>query len=92
MRISLFITCFNDTLFPEAGRATVQRFRAPWPHRRIPPSRPAVAKCTSTPATSVKRSHLVERFVRVFKMQKWWLPPRPPVSAWCATLIRWPPN
>src|SRR5947208_159261 len=24
MRISLFITCFNDTLFPEAGRATVQ--------------------------------------------------------------------
>jgi L-lactate dehydrogenase complex protein LldE len=24
MRISLFITCFNDTLFPETGRATVQ--------------------------------------------------------------------
>jgi L-lactate dehydrogenase complex protein LldE len=24
MRIALFITCFNDTLFPEAGRATVQ--------------------------------------------------------------------
>ena len=23
MRIALFITCFNDTLFPEAGRATV---------------------------------------------------------------------
>jgi L-lactate dehydrogenase complex protein LldE len=24
MRISLFITCFNDTLFPETGRATVR--------------------------------------------------------------------
>ena len=24
MRTSLFITCFNDTLFPQAGRATVQ--------------------------------------------------------------------
>jgi len=24
MRISLFITCFNDTLFPESGRATVE--------------------------------------------------------------------
>ncbi len=24
MRISLFVTCFNDTLFPETGRATVQ--------------------------------------------------------------------
>src|SRR5690349_7875229 len=23
MRIALFITCFNDTLFPETGRATV---------------------------------------------------------------------
>src|SRR5690625_1054654 len=24
MRISLFITCFNDTLFPETGKAMVQ--------------------------------------------------------------------
>lgn len=24
MRVSLFITCFNDTLFPQTGRATVQ--------------------------------------------------------------------
>ena len=24
MRISLFITCFNDTLFPQSGQATVQ--------------------------------------------------------------------
>jgi L-lactate dehydrogenase complex protein LldE len=24
VRVALFITCFNDTLFPEAGRATVQ--------------------------------------------------------------------
>src|SRR5919201_107514 len=24
MRISLFITCFNDTLFPDTGRATVR--------------------------------------------------------------------
>jgi L-lactate dehydrogenase complex protein LldE len=24
MKVSLFVTCFNDTLFPEAGRAVVQ--------------------------------------------------------------------
>jgi len=24
MKVSLFITCFNDTLFPEAGRAVVE--------------------------------------------------------------------
>src|SRR5215203_1925339 len=24
MRVALFITCFNDTLFPETGRATVE--------------------------------------------------------------------
>jgi Fe-S oxidoreductase len=24
MRVGLFITCFNDTLFPETGRATVE--------------------------------------------------------------------
>ena len=24
MRISLFITCFNDTIFPETGRAMVR--------------------------------------------------------------------
>jgi len=23
VRVALFITCFNDTLFPDAGRATV---------------------------------------------------------------------
>jgi L-lactate dehydrogenase complex protein LldE len=27
MRVSLFITCFNDTLFPEAGKATVRLLR-----------------------------------------------------------------
>ena len=24
MKVALFITCFNDTLFPDAGRATVE--------------------------------------------------------------------
>src|SRR5436305_832306 len=24
MRVALFVTCFNDTLFPHAGRATVE--------------------------------------------------------------------
>ena len=24
MRVSLFVTCFNDTLFPQTGRATVR--------------------------------------------------------------------
>ena len=24
MRVALFVTCFNDTLFPEAGRAVVE--------------------------------------------------------------------
>ena len=27
MRVALFITCFNDTLFPDAGKATVALLR-----------------------------------------------------------------
>lgn len=29
MNVSLFITCFNDTLFPQAGRATVELLERP---------------------------------------------------------------
>ena len=38
MLISLFITCYNDTLFPETGKAVVARARAARAHRRIPRS------------------------------------------------------
>ena len=36
MRIALFVTCLGDTLFPEAGRATVAAARAPRAHGRVP--------------------------------------------------------
>ena len=35
-RVSLFITCFNDTIFPQTGRAVVTAARAARAHGRLP--------------------------------------------------------
>ena len=52
MLISLFITCYNDTLFPETGKAVVARARAARPSRSSSARRrPAAGRCTTTPAT-----------------------------------------
>ena len=52
MRIALFITCFNDTMFPGTGRAVTTLLERLGHTVEFPPGRPAAARCTSTPATA----------------------------------------
>ena len=52
MRVALFITCFNDLLFPEVGRATVRILEALGHEVAFPETRPAAASSTSTAATA----------------------------------------
>ena len=67
MRVALFITCFNDTLFPATGRAVVELLeRLGLRGRRSRWSRRAAARCTSTRATRTRRLALARRFERVF--------------------------
>ena len=57
MKVALFVTCLNDTMFPATGQggrhaaAPARRARSTSRARR-----PAAARCTSTPATSPRRS------------------------------------
>ena len=52
VRVALFITCFNDTLFPGTGARSVELLeRLGLRGRRSPRSRPAAGRCTSTRAT-----------------------------------------
>ena len=51
VRVALFITCFNDTLFPADGRAVVELLERLGTRSCSPRSRRAAGRCTSTPAT-----------------------------------------
>ncbi len=46
MRVTLFIPCLTDTLFPETGRAVVRLLERLDCEVDFPPSRPAAARCT----------------------------------------------
>ena len=55
VRVALFITCFNDTLFPDAGRATVACSSGSAARSSSGRSRPAAGRCTATRATRTRR-------------------------------------
>ena len=56
MLISLFITCYNDTLFPNTGKAVVRCWSASATKWSFAPPRPAAGRCTTTPGISAKLS------------------------------------
>ena len=85
MRVALFITCFNDLLFPQVGRAVVRLLeRLDVTCRRSRPSRRAAARSTSTPATATRPCPLIRRFVDQFAAYDRVVTP----SASCAAMIR----
>ena len=55
MLISLFITCYNDTLFPETGKAVVTVLERLGQQSSFGQRRLAAGRCTTTPAINVKR-------------------------------------
>src|SRR3954447_9685318 len=66
MRIALFITCVNDTLFPETGRATVTLLERLGHEVVFPLEQTCCGQMHANSGYGAEALPLVQRFVRVF--------------------------
>ena len=66
MKISLFITCFNDTLFPETGKATVQLLERLGHTVAFPLEQTCCGQMHYNTGYQEEASPLVQRFVDIF--------------------------
>ena len=66
MRVALFITCFNDTLFPETGRATVEVLERLGVEVDFPLSQTCCGQMHFNTGYQREAIPLVKRFVEVF--------------------------
>ena len=66
MRIALFITCVNDTLFPEAGKATVSLLERLGHRVELPEEQTCCRQVHANAGYEREALRLVSRFVRVF--------------------------
>ena len=67
MRVALFITCFNDTIFPETGRATVEVLERMGLEVDFPFEQTCCGQMHFNTGYQREAIPLVRRFVRVFK-------------------------
>ncbi len=67
MRVALFVTCFNDTLFPETGRATVEVLERMGLEVDFPFEQTCCGQMHFNTGYQREAIPLVRRFVRVFK-------------------------
>ena len=67
MRVALFITCFNDTLFPETGRATVEVLERLGVDVNFPMEQTCCGQMHFNTGYQREAVPLVRRFVRVFE-------------------------
>ncbi len=67
MRVALFITCFNDTLFPETGRATVRLLERLGHEVAFPVEQTCCGQMHFNTGYQREAIPLVRRFVEVFK-------------------------
>jgi L-lactate dehydrogenase complex protein LldE len=67
MRVALFITCFNDTLFPETGRATVEILERLGTEVAFPFSQTCCGQMHFNTGYQREAIPLVRRFVETFK-------------------------
>ena len=67
MRVALFITCFNDTLFPETGKATVEILERLGVEVDFPLDQTCCGQMHFNTGYQREAIPLVRRFVRVFK-------------------------
>ena len=67
MRVALFITCFNDTLFPETGRATVRLLERLGHEVVFPAKQTCCGQMHFNTGYQREAIPLVRRFVEVFK-------------------------
>jgi L-lactate dehydrogenase complex protein LldE len=66
VRVALFITCFNDTLFPEAGRATVAVLERLGCEVEFPVEQTCCGQMHGNSGYHDEARPLAERFARVF--------------------------
>ena len=66
MRVALFITCVNDTLFPDTGRATVQVLERLGHEVVFPLEQTCCGQMHANSGYQLEAVPLVRRFVRVF--------------------------
>jgi L-lactate dehydrogenase complex protein LldE len=66
VRVALFITCVNDTLFPETGRATVALLERLGHDVEFPLEQTCCGQMHANSGYGAEALPLVERFVRVF--------------------------
>lgn len=66
MRISLFVTCFNDTLFPGTGRAVVELLERLGHEVAFPEAQTCCGQMHANSGYQLEALPLARRFVRVF--------------------------
>jgi L-lactate dehydrogenase complex protein LldE len=66
MRVALFVTCFNDTLFPQAGRATVEVLERMGCDVEFPVEQTCCGQMHVNSGYEHEATGLMERFTRVF--------------------------
>jgi L-lactate dehydrogenase complex protein LldE len=84
MRISLFITCFNDTLFPETGRATVRLLERLGHAVDFPLEQTCCGQMHFNTGYQREALPLIRRFVQVFQGAEAVVAP----SASCVGMVR----
>ena len=67
VRVALFITCFNDTLFPETGRATVQLLERLGHEVDFPLEQTCCGQMHFNTGYARETIPLVRRFVKIFR-------------------------
>ena len=84
MRVSLFITCFNDTLFPETGRATVRLLERLGHTVDFPLDQTCCGQMHFNTGYQREAIPLVRRFAQVFEKAEVVVAP----SASCVGMVR----
>ena len=84
MRVSLFLTCFNDTLFPQTGRATVQLLERLGCEVDFPLEQTCCGQMHMNSGYLHEGAALARRFARVFDGAEVVVTP----SASCAGMLR----
>src|SRR4051794_16681375 len=84
VRASLFITCFNDTLFPETGKATVRLLERLGVGVDFPLEQTCCGQMHWNTGYADESLPLVRRFVRVFEDAELIVSP----SASCTAMVR----
>ena len=92
MRVSLFITCFNDTIFPQTGRAVVRLLERLGHAVDFPMEQTCCGQMHYNTGYQREAIPLVRRFVEVFETPRSSSRRRPRASGWSATCTRRPPN